>query len=961
MNAYADSGAEELDFFGLCDLRKGPLGVGDAGAVFEDGHVSASHTVEAEEAPFLDAFAALSLDPKEPLQKERLQEELPALELPHVAVDDFNWLDDGQDSDNSRDTTYSVPQSDEAKSNESQQPDIWNLTSQNPEQPARGRLVTWDSYLTSKPSAEVRSPFLTENPAEVFDAVLHRALNNIYDPHAAGTPIESTQFFRSLAELGLGRESMLWKWNADTRYWVDCEDRVRVTGCTVESVAGISQMLKKCGANFRTLEGACVEIKGKPETFGATAVAFGECVTVLLDDFRRRLTSEIRDVPTNRGFLMLEAIFKPVHAILDILAQIAFVNKGHEIRIGIDLLKKVFEMAQANEWLEGSVLRPVLYGVLQQTSVPYLERLEKWMHMGRERSRGALPDMKEFFIQKSPTSTNAEEGSQCDGYTLKQSHVPPFLSHSDALHALGSGESLELIKTCKPDHPLCQYGEGGAMEGMTKLKLEWKFMWEDLERLGEGVRRYERDMRDVLEAYRNKNTATASPDGGVKVEGGDRDKDVEREVEIEGEQVGKNEMEMDMWQMEKEQLQTILGDLREIMSAPPTTMTPATTVTATATPSTDPAASLNITVSNPPSLDTIAHHSFQRVLAMQSRLIQTATLDLFLHDLNLRHELELWWRFGLFRDGRFVGTLREGLFGANGLGLGLGFGNGGKGRWPPSGGRLVGALDGVWLGGKENNRISFAIVEPEPTDDEHGDGDKVVLGKWSDPDSLHALDWLRVHWRGEYPLSTTVFGGEVVERYAVMWKFLLMLVRMDHTVRNFPQATTATKLGIGGEEMRFRVEVAHFVGGIVGFVFDVAVGATWKGFMVDLSSMEKKVKKGNMEGLSLAGLMTAHEAMLDRMLSLSLQGKRQAPILKLVEGMFGVILEYNKRVRERGENEMEGEEEVRRLYERFGRYMGMFLRVLRRLEEKGSEGLQGLQARMDFGGYYSDVAELPLP
>ncbi|GAO46041.1 hypothetical protein SAICODRAFT_16684 [Saitoella complicata NRRL Y-17804] len=934
MNDYGDSGAEELDFFGLGDLRKGPLGFEDAGAVFEAGHVGASHTVEAEEAPFLDAFAALSLDPKEPLKKERQQEELPALELPHVAVDDFNWLDDGQDSDNSRATTYSVPESDEAKPNESQQLDIWNLASQIPEQPARGRLVTWDSYLASKPSAEVQSPFLTENPAEVFDAVLHRALNNIYDPHAAGTPIESTQFFRSLAELGLGRESVLWKWNADTRYWEDCEERVRVTGCTVESVAGITEMPKACGANFRMLEGACVEIKGNPEEFGATAVAFGECVTVLLDDFRRRLTSEIRDIPTNRGLLMLEAIFKPVHAILEMLAEIAFVNEKHEIRIGIELLKKVFEMAQANEWLEGSVLRPVLYGVLQRTSVPYLERLEKWMHMGRERSRGALSDMKEFFIQKTPTSANAEG----DGYTLKQSHIPPFLSHTDALRTLGSGESLELIKTCKPDHPLCQYGEGGAMEGMTKLKLEWKFMWEDLERLGEGVRRYEREMRDVLEAYRNKNTVTPSSDGNV-----------EMEVEVEDKEVGRDEMDMDMWQMDKEQLQTIIGDLREMMSAPPTT-----TTTTTPQP-TDAATSLNITVSNPPSLDTIAHHAFQRVLAMQSRLIQTATLDLFLHDLNLRHELELWWRFGLFGDGRFVGTLREGVFGANGLGLG----NGGKGRWPPSGGRLVGALDGVWLGGKENNRISFGVVEPEPTDnDENGD---MVVAKWSDPDSLHALDWLRVHWRGEYPLNTTVFRGEVVERYASMWRFLLVLVRLDRTVRNFPRATMATKIGIGGEEVRFRVEVAHFVAGIVGFVFDVAVGATWKAFMDELSGIERKVKKGNVEGLSLAGLMAAHDAMLDKMLSLSLQGKRQAPILKLVEGMFGVILEYNKLVRERGENEREGKEEVKGLVERFGRYMGMFLRVLRRLEEKGSEGLQELQARMDFGGYYRDGVELPLP
>ena len=218
-----------------------------------------------------------------------------------------------------------------------------------------------------------------------------------------------------------------------------------------------------------------------------------------------------------------------------------------------------------------------------------------------------------------------------------------------------------------------------------------------------------------------------------------------------------------------------------------------------------------------------------------------------------------------------------------------------------------------------------------------------------DPHKLSALDFLKINYTPPRPLGE-VITSTALYKYDRTFKLLLRLVRMRFVVDKLWRdsrlgARGARERGMSKTEMvqmKFRVGARHFVTCLSGYVWEIAIGATWRGFETRLDNtqdaLEREARGGSAGGemevgslsLSLAGLAAAHGKALDRMMFLSFLRRRQQPVMELVEEILGLILEFAKGV--------QGEKKVEEMYYEFRRKAKMFADVVRGLSESRGYG-----------------------
>jgi hypothetical protein len=100
-----------------------------------------------------------------------------------------------------------------------------------------------------------------------------------------------------------------------------------------------------------------------------------------------------------------------------------------------------------------------------------------------------------------------------------------------------------------------------------------------------------------------------------------------------------------------------------------------------------------------------------------------------------------------------------------------------------------------------------------------------------------------------------------------------------------------------------------------------------------------KITFGQNEGLDK--LRDYHERVLDRIMFALLLRKRQQPVLKLLEEIFALILQFSKYSRQRmlnQEKKTEADDELREIYAKFYKKVRVFITVCRGLSEKKGYG-----------------------
>jgi hypothetical protein len=223
------------------------------------------------------------------------------------------------------------------------------------------------------------------------------------------------------------------------------------------------------------------------------------------------------------------------------------------------------------------------------------------------------------------------------------------------------------------------------------------------------------------------------------------------------------------------------------------------------------------------------------------------------------------------------------------------------------------------------------------------------------PDSLEALDFLRLSYRAPVPLRPIITPAILV-KYDRIFMSLLRILRMLYVVNQlFHDVPLSGRRDQqpSNASLRFCIEARHFVRQIAAYFFDTGITTSWRRFDTWLDSVETE-SLGSQTGdqATIGGkaygpdvLRERQEQVLDEILTTLLLRKRQQPVLKLVEETFTVILRFAKQLRVRETvSATEKVETPEWLYAVFKKKVEVFLTVCRGLGEKTDSRNKSRQA-----------------
>ncbi|KAI9824398.1 MAG: hypothetical protein M1832_001933 [Thelocarpon impressellum] len=610
--------------------------------------------------------------------------------------------------------------------------------------------------------------------------------------------------------------------------------------------------------------------------------------------------------------------------------------------------------------------RDILLEVLARVSAPWLESLAVWIGIRREAYAPEGRRNATGFVhveRRTWVDDRGVEMSEAE-YDLDLSMVPTFIAHEDARLMFETGKSLRLLKAHHPDHPLAQPERASNAQAPS---LDWGYSWKHVEQVEAKARRYEERLIAAVNMYARTGRAMEVQSPG--------DEQASSSAAAAAPSAG-------------EDMQTRMAASAVAMASPlehllaPTADPLRNLILDACVPDSEALPSNSSTFAPPLSLT--APLSFSPIVSAQARLVNSACIRLLFKEHNVRSHLSIQRRFHLFGDGTFTSRLSHALFdpdmesaerqkGVARSGAAMGLKLGSRESWPPASSELRLTLTGLLAetyqpdaagdthgsnrlprGGEMPGGLSFSVREM--SDEE--------IDKCMNPDSIEALDFLRLQYKPPAPLDSIITPACLL-KYDKLFKLLLRVVRMNYVVNQlFRDATDRTSSwhGIDPVAQKFRIEAHHFVSTIGGYLFEVGVGSTWRKFEDKLDEVERRIDEEDARGIiglteGVGRLREYHERVLDRMLFATLLRKRQEQVMKLLEDTFSVILAFARYSRGRASGTAserpDDAAELRLMHTRFRKRVAVLVSVCRGLSEKRGYG-QRRRARGEAGHFGED-------
>ena len=806
-------------------------------------------------------------------------------------------------------------------------PDIWSfpldLEEQQPPQ-----LKSWETFY-DKTFQEPRTTYISEGGPQVFDAILAAQDGNRMDEslgRRSGCVIKSLALLSSLLELGLGRESVLYRYEEHERSFVPLIGNGRISGYSLETVQSLSATFIDCGNKTKLLHSFIEKIQASSKPF-ATSIALAGSISVLIATVHAQIGDSSRSA---RSLLQIQQIFERPGLILSYLNDM--VIKVGAARNDEELLSRLYEYVEDSE-NSAEWMRPALFQILASVSRPWLDSVSMWVGLKEQTAAGIRGHDQKFVVVREETQ-RLEGGKEIRKleYDFEHLSMPNFISEEDSLIIFETGKSLRLLETYQPEHPLSRPTHAGTMEAPD---MEWVFSWRDVEKIQLQAQEYEANLQKVIADF-NLHT-DHSEKAYLHKEGV-----MQPEITTIGlsEETAKAYIHASIAIFEKP-----LPDLKAERGNNPLFKCsyyelPEEEIFA-------------------PPLSLIPLLSFNPVISSQALLINRACLRLLFKVHNLPSHFSLLHRYSLFGDGVFASRLSHALFdpeldpaerrkgrsraGTSGLKLGS------RDTWPPASSELRLALMGILTesfyesgrGGEGSSMfqeelpggLSFAIRDM-PEDELH---------RCMDPNSIETLDFLRLQYRPPPPLDAVITQTSLA-KYDVVFKLLLRAVRMLFVVNQL-FCDTRSRFGVRQRAdplfKSFRVESHHFVSAIYRYFFN-GVQANWDILQRRLEDVDKALDRvGTSDGDSLHKLREFHESLLDRLMFTLILRKRQAQVLKLLEEIFSLILVFARHARTGATRDLGHSGftvDLKETYEKFKKKVRVFISVCRGLSERRGEG-----------------------
>ncbi|TVY37272.1 Gamma-tubulin complex component [Lachnellula occidentalis] len=799
---------------------------------------------------------------------------------------------------------------------------------------------SWDEFDNTK-LQERQTPYITEAGPRILDAALAAKEDFFHVDNTDYMVIGPTIYTSSLLALGLGRSSVLFAWDETKQYFRPTLPDIRISGYTGESLNELLVMFMDCGNITRALQ-SFVDTSYGGSTAGRIALA--DAVSTLLATIQSRLSAS---TSMHNSLLQLQALFQPAHSILTCFCRI--ITNVSVTRSDESMLSTIFQEIQLLEHRTDS-LREILLEILSRVSQPWLEFSGEWLGLQREAGVSLSKEGNgKSFVRVEKKEWVDEQGLEINqpDFVLDFDKVPTFLAPEDARAMFEVGRSLRFLRDHHSDHPLAR---PDIVASANPPSLEWKFSWKDIMQVEEKALQYEKDLTIAIQEFSNpaRSLNTSVHTGNTtedtfKLDFFGRPEEymqahVLASIDTLNQPLGSGTIP-DRFSQELSTYLTSDGDLPQqddSMFLPPISLTPLL--------------------------------SFNPIISAQARIVNGTCMRMFFNTHNLREHLDIQRSFHLLGNGVFSSRLSHALFdpelesaerqrGVARSGGIMGLRLGGRDTWPPASSELRLALMGVltdsYISNKALDRansgtyldqtslpgdLSFAVRDMAEED----------IEKCKNPDSVEALDFLRLSYKPPPPLEA-VITPVILFKYDQLFKLLLRVIRMLYVVSAlFRDATDRTSYwqGVDFVAQRFRIEAHHFIYSLSGYFFDTGIESTWRIFDRKLDQIERRINSdsnnitlGQNEGLDK--LREYHEKVLDRIMFALLLRKRQQPVMKLLEEIFTLILQFAKHSRERAlglKRKVGADEEVRELYLKYRKKVGVFITVCRGLSEKKGYG-----------------------
>lgn len=800
-----------------------------------------------------------------------------------------------EDFDSLQDSTVSAVPTQQAPESEAADNDTWKEAADLGPAREHVKFHTWEAF--EKPGfQEPRHAYIAEAGPDAFDAALVR-MQHMDPAKQAGRIVRADILLGSLFNLGLGRSSVLFRYEHVRNTFAQAIHDARMSGFSLQSAQALINDFIRGGSAFRVLRNFAERIYGSDNTF-ASQVALANAVGTIVSAMENHLGTQRDSISS---LLQLQNLFQRPHQILLKVADVVEVVKS--LRTNEDLITTLYIHVQDTEQ-EDIWLRSVFLEILKSVSNPWLEFAAEWAGLRRGFKAGfTKEDTRHTFVGIEEQPEDHNESRPPPEHFYRPENMPRFVPEEDGQTLFETGKSLRFLEAHHPNHPLC----APYTVGVQAPSLDWKFGWEDMESIAAKAREYEKSLVDAIRKYKHtsadgdsmtRRSSGAGVSAETAVESANYEQNIYDTVEL-FDQVPSNEESTLATTLHSLVLSSISirGQDSEYAYtfAPPIALTP----------------SLSLTP----------------LFLAQARLVNATTLRLFFRHHNLRLHFSVQRQYQLLGDGMFMYRLTSSLFnpeletaerrrGTVRTGAPMGLKLGSRSTWPPASSELRLALMGILsesyhssqLYHSTKNRASSKRQDRRlrETPDLPGNLSFSIrllsneeIEKCMDPNSLYALDFLRLQYTPPPPLNL-VMTTSALDKYDQCFRLLLRITRMLFIVNH-----QLPRHGLPGvwETKSFRNEAHHFVGAVASYFFDSGIGETWQAFEHALDGLERRMRAEDDDGSAFGTLVTeglesvrlAHEECLDRVMFALLLRRRQQQVMKLLEEIFDTILAFAKR------------------------------------------------------------------
>ena len=853
--------------------------------------------------------------------------------------------------------------------------DIWHFAGADEPLARPQYLKTWEHFYNRK--FKESTPYISETSPRVFDALIAHGLTvpNDEDDGVEKHVIHPAPLLAALLQLGMGRESSMFSYDFVRQSFGSPFGDLRMSGYTPEIFKNVTAKFNAYGNQFVRLQNFVDKVYDD-RTSCATLIALAATVSSIKSLMLEYLGSRAGTV---RSLLQLQSIFDRPGQLLACISDL--ISKISATREEVEILSVVYQFAQDSDLID-SWTRSLFLQILSRTSRPWLESLT--CCLGLQLHNTIPSKIKLLFYDEDGNDSMINKD-----IAQNECSFPDFIAGEDVEKIRQISQGLTLIGSASPGHVLSGPTVG---EAHNTPKIEWGYEWSGIKRIEAKAKAYQVNILQAMSTSYAFDKAFKTAEPII--------------VKAEVQNFDPFQIPEDIIQAHVQEEPLVRTELPPRPAPEPYPDLLRQALSQAFSEDADPTTSSSPL---PPPLSITAHLSFSPLLSTQARLINLATLRLLFNTHHLRHHLCLQRSYHLFGDGIFTSRLTHALFSPDlasaerrkgrsrtgTLGIKLGVRN----SWPPASSELRLALMGIL---SESYKAAFVPplrsvasswatdVMIDKRDGELPGGLSFAIRDISDkeiekcmnPDSIQALDFLRLQYRPPSPIDAVITTSSL-QRYDAMFKLLLRMTRMLFVVTQLSRnnvfnrhRTQATACVTDLRKSQFCFEAQHFVSTVCGYFFDIAIGSTWDRFEANMKEIEDKLDNDEValevsvqEGLHR--LKERHEEMLERMMFALLLRKRQERALEALEDVCGLVLDFARMDKEGGYEDAGKSEKGRDLYGSFRDKVTIFIQICKGLVEKdvsgskqlgrGAEGtgmIEQLLLRLGMNGYYSKSSVL---